>query len=384
MKHKTLILLAGAALMCACQPSQRQTVISGTLEGVESDTLIVRHFAIGDLMRADMQTDTVVLQNGRFSLTIANDSTPTEAYFYAKPRGKANLAGLTRSVAVVAYPGETTEVSGSMEDYRTAGNTFQQALQAVNDLCKPYRQQMDSISALMVSKQQAGAPMDTIRTIYEQAYSPLRDKMEQVQADYARQHPDEDIAVYLTAQLGREQGEALLPLLGDNAKQGAMSSLYQALIEAVNKQKAREEAQKSVVEGSQAPDFTLKDLKGNDLALSSLRGKYVVLDFWGSWCGWCIKGIPDMKKYYDKYKDRMEILGIDCRDTEQKWRDAVEKHQLPWLHVRNAGEPDVSVMYGIQGYPTKIVVDPEGKITKIVIGEDPAFYEYLDGLFAKK
>ena len=138
------------------------------------------------------------------------------------------------------------------------------------------------------------------------------------------------------------------------------------------------------MEGSQAPDFTLKDLKGNDLALSSLRGKYVVLDFWGSWCGWCIKGIPDMKKYYDKYKDRMEILGIDCRDTEQKWRDAVEKHQLPWLHVRNAGEPDVSVMYGIQGYPAKIVVDPEGKIAKIVIGEDPAFYEYLDGLFAKK
>ena len=57
-------------------------------------------------------------------------------------------------------------------------------------------------------------------------------------------------------------------------------------------------ASQSIAEGQMAPDFTLKDLQGNDLSLSSLRGKYVVLDFWGSWCGWCIKGIPDMKKYY--------------------------------------------------------------------------------------
>ena len=88
-----------------------------------------------------------------------------------------------------------------------------------------------------------------------------------------------------------------------------------------------------------------------------------------------------MKKYYEKYKSKLEILGIDCRDTEEKWKAAVEKHELPWLHVRNAGDPDVSILYAIQGYPTKIVVDPEGKIAKVVVGEDPAFYEYLDELF---
>ena len=54
-----------------------------------------------------------------------------------------------------------------------------------------------------------------------------------------------------------------------------------------------------------APDFTLNDIDGNPLSLSSLRGKYVVLDFWGSWCVWCIKGMPEMKKYYAKYKDKL-------------------------------------------------------------------------------
>ena len=78
----------------------------------------------------------------------------------------------------------------------------------------------------------------------------------------------------------------------------------------------------------------------------------------------------------------MEILGIDCNDTEEKWKEAVKEHDIPWLHVRNeSGQNDVSVLYAIEGYPTKIVVDPEGKIAKVVVGEDPAFYEYLDGLF---
>ena len=138
----------------------------------------------------------------------------------------------------------------------------------------------------------------------------------------------------------------------------------------------------SVFEGNLAPDFVLKDLNGQDLSLSSLRGKYVVIDFWGSWCGWCIKGMPEMKKYYEKYADRMEILGIDCGDTEQQWKDAVTKHQLPWKHVYNPRESKLLATYGIEGFPTKMVIDPQGKIVKIVIGEDPAFYTFLDQLFA--
>ena len=132
-----------------------------------------------------------------------------------------------------------------------------------------------------------------------------------------------------------------------------------------------------------APDFELPDLQGNPLKLSSLRGKYVVLDFWGSWCVWCIRGIPAMKEAYTKYKEKMEILGIDCRDTEEKWRAAVEKYELPWLHVRCSNEqlPMLGQQYNLEGFPTKVVIDPQGKIAKVVVGEDPAFYTYLDELF---
>lgn len=142
------------------------------------------------------------------------------------------------------------------------------------------------------------------------------------------------------------------------------------------------ETGKAQEEACVAPDFTLIDINGKPLSLSSLRGKCVVIDFWGSWCGWCIKGMPKMKEYYEKYKGKFEILGVDCNDTEEKWKAAVAKHELPWLHVYNprGSADDVCAKYAIQGFPTKIIVGADGKIVKTIIGEDPQFYTILDDL----
>ena len=147
--------------------------------------------------------------------------------------------------------------------------------------------------------------------------------------------------------------------------------------------KARQEAAKKQAAGVEAPEIALNDLDGKLLKLSSLRGKYVVLDFWGAWCGWCIKGIPQMKEYYAKYKGKFEILGIDCNDSDEKWREAVKKYELPWLHVYNPRSSSVLGDYGIQGFPTKIILDGEGKIVKTIVGESPDFYDKLDELFGK-
>ena len=148
---------------------------------------------------------------------------------------------------------------------------------------------------------------------------------------------------------------------------------------------APETEQTTAAASDLAPDFELPDLQGNPLKLSSLRGKYVVLDFWGSWCIWCIRGIPAMKEAYAKHKDKMEILGVDCNDSEEKWKEAVAEHSLPWLQVRCPDDKlqALSNQYNIEGFPTKIVIDPEGKLVKVVVGEDPAFYTFLDKLFAK-
>lgn len=130
-----------------------------------------------------------------------------------------------------------------------------------------------------------------------------------------------------------------------------------------------------------APDFSLTDINGKTFTLSSLRGKVVVIDFWGSWCGWCIKGIPEMKRYYDRYKSKLEIVGVDCNDTPERWLAAVEEHRLPWINVYNPKDvpaaEDISVEYAVSGYPTKVIIGPDGLIIGKYAGEGPDFYEAL-------
>ena len=150
----------------------------------------------------------------------------------------------------------------------------------------------------------------------------------------------------------------------------------------------RAEASKKIQDNMTAPDFTLKNEKGEDFTLSSLynKGKYIILDFWGEWCYWCKEGIPDMKQLYKDAKGKIEILSIDCRDTEEVWKKAIKDHELPWLHVYNPGDDkvDVSTTYAIKGYPTKIILNPDGTINKTFVGEDPEFYDYVKSLINKK
>ena len=150
---------------------------------------------------------------------------------------------------------------------------------------------------------------------------------------------------------------------------------------AVNNSESTTRVEQEDADAMMAPDFTLNDIYGMPLTLSSFRGTYVVLDFWGSWCPWCIKGIPEMKEYYKKYSGKFEIIGIDCNDPVEKWKAAVANYDMPWKHVYNPKGSRLAQQYGVQGYPTKIIIDPQGRVDKVVVGEDPAFYTYLDELF---
>ena len=132
-----------------------------------------------------------------------------------------------------------------------------------------------------------------------------------------------------------------------------------------------------------APNFTLKDLEGKDVSLSDFKGKWVILDFWGSWCPWCIKGFPELKEAYSKYKGELEIIGIDCNEGEKEWRAGVETYQLPWVNVYNPSDSKVLSEYGVQGFPTKAIINPEGKIVNITVGHKPDFFNILDNLIGK-
>ena len=125
------------------------------------------------------------------------------------------------------------------------------------------------------------------------------------------------------------------------------------------------ESKKIIAEGSVAPDFTLKTIDGKDLSLKDLRGQYVLLDFWASWCGPCRREIPNLKQIYETYHEKgFEILSVSLDDKEEAWKGAIEKEGLNWKHVTSlkGWKCEVAAQYHVSGIPAMFLLDKEGKI----------------------
>lgn len=120
--------------------------------------------------------------------------------------------------------------------------------------------------------------------------------------------------------------------------------------------------------GSQIPDFEYTDLQGRNGRLSELRGKVVLLDFWGVWCHSCVEDMPGLRKAYEAYRGRgLEILGMDWDDKLEEQRKFVTEKDLPWLHATAASVQDVvGKRFEVWRFPTKILLDREGRILSVV------------------
>ena len=120
--------------------------------------------------------------------------------------------------------------------------------------------------------------------------------------------------------------------------------------------------------GSIAPDFTLPDVDGNPVSLSSFRGKYVLVDFWAAWCPDCRKENPNIVAAWEKYKDKnFAVLGVSLDRKRDQWLAAIEKDNLTWTQVSDLKywDSEAAVLYCIRWIPMSFLIDPEGKIVSI-------------------
>ncbi len=210
-------------------------------------------------------------------------------------------------------------------------------------------------------------------------------EMKNLLPNYVKENPNSPAALWALAHIETEEAVELLPLLGETAKNSIFGPFEGAIKAKAKAEADRREAMKNVAEGCDAPDFALNLPDGSAFVLSSLRGMWVILDFWGTWCPWCIKGIPQMKENYKELGDRLEIVSIACRDSKEAWLEGIKKYDLNWVNVISEDvvpgtDKKVEQIYAVEGYPTKIVIDPKGKIAMRCVGERPEFYDQLKEL----
>ncbi len=371
----SMAMLAVALVGCA---NDGNLHVKGDIKNV-GDTLLAL------TMKTQATPQTVLVKDGKFEFDFPLNEIST-LYLVSPELMRNQRTPNSVHMGVIGVPGESVELVGDVKDrFDITGSKFYKEYHEVDLMLEDAQKEAMEFQKKLQERMQNGEPQDKIMKEYQEAMPALQAKANQTMLDFIKAHPDYEASAVIIPQLAQEGVDKMkeaAALLADNVKNGRMKPYYQGVIDQTeSRAKAEAEAAKKQAAGVDAPDFTLNDINGKPLSLSSLRGKYVILDFWGSWCGWCIKGFPEMKKYYEKYKGKFEILGVDCNDSENKWKEAVKKHELPWLHVYNPRDSKVLSDYGVQGFPTKIIVGPDGKIVQTIVGEDPAFYTLLDSLF---
>ena len=179
----------------------------------------------------------------------------------------------------------------------------------------------------------------------------------------------EEMAVIIAewgGQIGVEKLDSLAALLSPTVKETAAYKRIIAVSDYIKKQAAP----LSLKVGGEAPNFSLPDEKGNIHSLSDFKGKYLVIDFWASWCGPCKKEMPFMRELYERYHSKgLEMLAISTDSDRSKWIKANQQLNMPYLQLHDE-KGEASKSYYVKGIPFVLLINPEGVITAIKRGEE--------------
>lgn len=342
--------------------------------------------------------DSAAITNGKFQLS-GQIKEPTMAYLEGDVKSGAMDEANTTSFYLEPA---TITIQLTYNDFKKAvikGSATQDESKALSQLTAPVIKEMEPISkeydianAAYSAAVKAKKDEATLEALKEKAsairdkFDPFSARMAELQYQFFRQHPQS----YVTA-FNLRFYVSSLPLDSLKAFYTRLGPLQQS---SSGKELAKEiEQMQWGSPGSVAKNFTSAEINGGQLSLSDYKGKYVLLDFWASWCIPCRKGNPHLKELYARYKDNgIEFIGIADDDREEnKWREAVAKDGIGiWKHIRRGlkyengsfdRSTDISDKFGIHTLPTKILIDRDGVIIGRYSEEEAPLDEMLKKLF---
>lgn len=363
MKQKIVFTMVMAAGFF-CAQAQNYT-IKGKLEGQGNERIILRG------LNGEISAEA---KNNSFELTgtagdepfVTSMTTSLDRNLYLGG-GKTGMYQPSLPLDIVLSKGAKLTITGTAMDINMASVTGDALNDSFTEFRKsemPLLKEMDALRRQLVETRIMGVKegMNEIgKKMLEnrQAVTASRKK-------FIKTHPDAFASIYYLFLTSKEYKAAELEAAYNGLSNTYKNTRYgKGILDKI-------EALKVADAGGPAPDFTKPDVNGKLVSLSQFKGKYVLLDFWGSWCAPCRAANPHLKELYATYAAKgFEILGVASEkvsgqaQAEKVWKEAVEKDGLTWTNVLNneaSMKQDVVQLYSVDGYPTQILLDKEGKI----------------------
>ena len=260
-------------------------------------------------------------------------------------------------------------------DYQVSGSPESERIQEVISLQIDAFQKQDSIGkAIQVAQQQQDVV--TYSQLSQIGQKTVAD-FQQALASFASENSTSIAALVAIQQLNIDENfEVFDKVVNDLKPSMANHFFYESIAQMV-------ESKRKLAVGATAPDLEFPNPQGELIAISDFRGKYVLLDFWASWCKPCRMENPNVVKMYNKYNSKgFEIVGISLDQKQQAWISAISQDNLTWPQMSDLGgwQAQPAQVYGVRSIPATFLLDPEGKIiAKNLRG--PALESKLEELF---
>lgn len=381
---KGAFLLGACFIILGCSSTQEEPntfTVTGIVKGLDTEYMSTSYTGI-DGQRV---SDSVMVENDRFTYT-GKIKESTFVVFWPnvertiKRTGRGYYPAKSSQFAFLASPGDEIKFEGEVLDFINAypsGTPANNELASINSKIFPLMNKSVN-TQLEINKLDADDP--TIESL-QASISQLDEEVNELKKQFIADHPNSQAAAwYLSDMMVRSQvaQEEAIDLFKDMSTNLTNYPFYDAVAQRV-------EGIESTRVGRIMPNFTTNaTVDGETFNLESLRGKYVLIDFWGTWCAPCIAEMPEVKEYHEKYSDRLVVVGVNNGDTIEEIKEFTEPKGYHWLQIKDKnGEEDLVLKLNVAGFPTKFILSPEGEILYRFVGNTVEAFDALDELLGE-